>query len=115
MLSRLALLAVLAAALLVIPAQAANPPNDFPPPFRYCGHFKSTYRIHVYADNVRCRKAKAIQRELWNGRRRDKTIINGGAGAFGYILLDKYPGWKCGSGAGAGACRKGKRVAAYAN
>ena len=96
-------------------AWAANPPNDYGPPFRYCGHFKSDYVIHVYSKKLRCRKARAIQREFWNGRARNRTVVNGGSGYAGYVLLDKFPGWRCGSGSGGGACTKGKRIAAYAN
>ena len=107
--------AVIACALLPSPAPAADPPDDYPRPFRYCGHFKSDYTIHVYAKKVRCRKAKAIQREYWNGRRRDRKIVNGGTGASGYVVLDKYPRWVCTSGSGGGGCSKGKRTAAYAN
>lgn len=105
---------------------AAGP---YGPSYRYCGSFKATspllrtrltlssggYNIRVYATHMRCRKALRIQKEYWLGPRHRKVIVNGGAGATGYILLKRFPGWRCGSGAGGGACTKGRASAAYQN
>jgi hypothetical protein len=112
------LVAVLAGAALttgvLVAPSAAN--EAWGPGFNSCGSFNtSDYRINVSAKKVSCKRATAIQRELWLGPDSRKVIVNGGSGATGYIKLKRYPGWKCGSGAGAGACKKNKSVAAYDN
>lgn len=84
------------------------------PGYHTCNSFRASgYVINVSAKRIRCRTAVRIQREYWLGPRRRKTIVNGGSGASGYVLLHRFPGWRCGSGAGAGACRKGNAAAAY--
>ncbi len=113
-----AVLAVVAAVLVAFGAatsSAAIDPDAYGPSFRYCGSFKAEYRIGVFAKKITCAKAKRIQREYWLGPRSRKIIRNGGTGASGYVLLKRYPGWKCTSGSGGGQCAKRKSVAAYQN
>lgn len=85
------------------------------PGMKKCGTFKAEYVIHVYAKRVSCRKARKIQREYWLAPDSRKVRHNGGSGANGWVTLKRFPGWSCGSGAGAGMCSKGKRKAAYMN
>lgn len=92
-----------------------NNPNAFGPTYRFCGNFKAGYTISVYAHGITCATARRIQREYWLGPRSRKIIVNGGSGAFGYTKLKRYPGWRCGSGAGGGQCTRGSRAAAYQN
>ena len=90
--------------------------NPYGPGYKSCGSFRaSDLRIRVYATHLTCRSAVRIQKEYWLGKRRDRRVFNGGTGASGYILLKKYPGWRCTSGSGGGACQKRKSVAAYQN
>ena len=56
-----------------------------------------------------------IQKELWLGPQDMQESVNGGSGALGYILLKRFPGWKCTSGSGGGSCKKGRKVSAYEN
>jgi hypothetical protein len=84
-----------------------------------CGSFKSKqskpYRIYVYANkHLSCKKATRIMRAYW-GPSSGTISHNGGSGAFGWVTLKKYPGWKCYSGAGGGSCRHRKAVAGYQN
>lgn len=85
------------------------------PGYRSCGSFKAGFTINVSAKRVSCRIAMRIQQEYWRGPDRRKVIVDGGTGASGYVLLKRYPGWRCTSGAGAGACAKGAKRAAYDN
>lgn len=81
-----------------------------------CGSFDGgEYRISVYATEISCKKARRIQKEYWLGPKRRKVIVNGGSGAAGYILLKRFPGWRCTSGSGGGSCSKGDSVASYQN
>ena len=107
--------ALVACLLLATPALAAAgpPPNPYGHGVRYCGSFKSGYRIYVYASHTTCHTAMRIQKEYWRGKRRNKVIVNGGSGAMGYVLLKRYPGWKCTSGSGGGGCSKGRKSAYY--
>lgn len=97
------------------PVAGAPGRDAWGPDYRYCGSFLAGYRIHVYAKKTSCRSARRIQREYWLAPRSRKVIVNGGSGASGYVLLKRYPRWRCGSGAGAGSCNKGRSSAAYAN
>lgn len=111
-----ALLCMLALAFSSASHSQVGDPDAFGPSYKYCKEFRGGgYTISVYAKRISCKKARAIQRELWNGPRSRKIIRNGGSGASGYILLKRYPGWRCGSGAGGGSCNKGKASAAYQN
>ncbi len=104
---------LVALATVVSSASAAGP---YGPDYEYCGSFSAdSYKIEVYATDMRCRKAVRIQREYWLAPRHRKVFVNGGAGASGYVLLKRFPGWRCGSGAGGGQCTKGNASAAYQN
>jgi hypothetical protein len=94
----------------------APDPEAFGPTFKFCKSFHAgSLRIDVYAHLVTCRRARAIQKELWLGPDSRKRVFNGGSGAAGYVLLKRFPGWRCGSGSGGGSCNKGKASAAYQN
>lgn len=110
--STAAALALLTFACVASQAEAANP---YGPAFKSCGSFETKYHVRVYATHMPCRKALRIQKEYWRGPESRKTIVNGGTGCCGYILLKRFPGWKCTSGAGGGACTKGPKVAAYSD
>lgn len=106
---------VVASYLALAGVAAATPGYDWPGMTK-CGSFEASYRIYVYAnDDLRCRKARRIMRELWFGPERRKVRVNGGTGADGYVRLKRYPGWRCTSGAGGGACERGRKVAGYQN
>ena len=85
------------------------------PGYKKCGTFRAAYVIHVYAKHTRCKIARRVQREYWLAPRRRLVIHNGGAGAAGWVTLKRYPGWRCTSGSGGGACAKGRKQAAYQN
>jgi hypothetical protein len=85
------------------------------PGYRKCGTFHAQYRIHVYAKHLSCRRARRIQKEYWLAPDSRKVSHHGGYGAAGWITLKRFPGWKCTSGSGGGACAKGRRQAAYQN
>lgn len=123
---RIRLVTILALMTGLLFASAAGPPNgpvstgqafaDWPygPSHKRCGKFRARgYSIFVFKARTSCRKATRILREYWLGPKRRKVIVNGGSGAFGYVLLKRYRGWKCTSGSGGGGCRKGRREAAY--
>ena len=97
----------------------ANPAHSTPnydwPGMKKCGTFQAEYRIWVYAKRMSCRKARRIQKEYWLGPDSRKVIHNGGSGANGYVTLKRYPGWRCGSGAGGGSCTRMNRSASYQN
>jgi len=105
----------LAIALFALSASAtsASAAGPYGPGYKYCGSFEADYSIHVYATHMPCRKAVRIQKEYWLGPSRRKTVVNGGIGAAGYVLLKRFPGWRCGSGSGGGQCTKGNKAAAY--
>ena len=91
-------------------------PNAFGPTFRFCKWFHTgSLRIDVYAHLITCRRARSIQKEFSLGPDSRKRVFNGGSGAAGYVLLKRFPGWRCGSGLGGGSCNKGKASAAYQN
>jgi hypothetical protein len=86
-----------------------------PPGTRRCGTFRSSYRIHVYAKKISCKKARRIQKTYWRGPDSGRVVHNGGTGAYGWITLKKFPGYRCTSGAGGGVCKKGNKEAWYLN
>ena len=90
-------------------------PNPYGPGVKACGSFRASYRIYVYAENLSCKKARKIQKELWNGPPGRKVSHHGGSGVYGYITLKRFPGWRCHSGSGGGDCTKGKHSAFYQN
>jgi hypothetical protein len=69
--------------------------------------------LYIAARNTPCRTALRIEHELYTAPGNRLKIVNGGSGATGYILLKRYPGWKCTSGAGAGSCQRGSKFAGY--
>lgn len=89
-------------------SQAEGP---FGPGYRACGSFHAHYRIKVYSRHLRCRRAMRIQREYWLAPPSRTVEVNHGGRP--YVLLKRFPGWKCFSGAGGGTCNKGRKVAAY--
>jgi hypothetical protein len=98
-------------------AAASGPNGSFDwPGMKKCGSFRAQgYRIYVYANHhLSCRKAARVMRAFW-GPSRGVVAHNGGAGAFGWYTLKKYPGWKCNSGAGGGSCSHKHSVAGYQN
>jgi hypothetical protein len=106
--------------LLLVPASPAKPPPGWSePPSEYCGTFesngkyRSSYRILVGAEKVSCRLAIRIQKEYWNGKPSDSVEHGDGTSAGSWRTLRKFPGWKCTSGAGGGACKKGPAVEYY--
>lgn len=112
--------AALIAALLVGLAAASGSmavatPNYDWPGMRKCGTFEAGYKIWVYAKHITCRRARRIQKEYWLAPARRRVVHHGGTGAFGWVTLKRYPGWRCTSGAGGGNCQKGKRFASYQN
>jgi hypothetical protein len=102
---------ILVTAICSLPSASAA--GLYGPSYRYCGSFEATYHIRVYETHMSCRKALQIQKEYWLGPNSRKVIVHGGSGAFGYVLLKRFPGWRCGSGAGGGQCNKGRKSAAY--
>lgn len=114
------LLVVTAAAGLVLFALGGGPGHDrakaagyWGPGYRICQQLNigSAGPLYISASNVRCRKAFRIIREWWRGPDSRQTTVEDSTG--GHVLLDRYPGWVCSSGAGAGGCHKGRRHAAY--
>jgi hypothetical protein len=68
--------------------------------------------IYVSAKHLRCKKAGKVLREYFLAPESQKEVV--GPGAYnGYVRLKRFPGWRCTSGAGAGGCRKGRKMAAY--
>lgn len=108
------MIASVVVALALVATASAN--SYWGPGYKSCGSFKTDmYTIRVSAKKLTCRKARAIQKELWLGPDSRKVIVNGGSGASGYVKLKRYPGYRCTSGAGAGMCKKGRKAAAYDN
>jgi hypothetical protein len=84
------------------------------PGMKKCGSFPASYRIYVYANkHVGCRKARKVMKAWWLGK--PGTVVEHDGPTGGYVTLKRFPGWRCDSGAGGGACRKGRRVAGYQN
>jgi len=79
------------------------------PDSHYCPSFKlggAKYEVTVLKGNVRCQTARRVLRDFLRG----KGTMHGppGGPAFKqYWTLDG--GWKCGHGAGGGACIRGGR------
>lgn len=67
--------------------------------------------LDVEAKRVRCKKAKRIDKAFF---KRDGTVEHGGPANYQrYWTLSAFPGWRCGTGAGGGGCRKGKRYTSF--
>ena len=109
-----AVVVALVAGATALPAAHATPNYDWPG-MKKCGTFEAGYRIWVYAKHMRCRNARRVQREYWLAPADRRVVHNGGSGAFGWVTLKRYPGWRCSSGAGGGSCRHGEKIAGYQN
>lgn len=77
--------------------------------YRPCGQLHDGHpgKTWVGAKKTSCRKAHRILSYWLNGR--GVKWHRGGD----YYTLRRYPGWKCGSGAGAGTCVKGRKAVEY--
>lgn len=80
--------------------------------YKRCGSFHARYTIHVVARHVSCRTALRVQKEYWLAPESEKELV-GPDEYNGYVRLKRFPGWRCTSGAMAGACVKGRKEAAY--
>jgi hypothetical protein len=118
--SRATLLATLASVVALgatVPATADDP--YWGPGYTSCGRMTmhsreaGTVKLYIATRHATCNTAVKIQREYWTAPKSRLKIVNGGSGASGYVLLKRYPGWKCTSGAG--GCSRGKRTAAYSH
>jgi hypothetical protein len=83
-----------------------------PAGYKGCGSFKARYTIHVFVKHVSCRIALRVQKEYWLAPEDEKELV-GPDEYNGYVRLKRFPGWRCTSGAMAGACAKGRKEAAY--
>jgi hypothetical protein len=68
-------------------------------------------RITVLNAGASCKTATGVIRAFWSGR--GVTQHGGPSDAQSYWTLSAWPGWRCGQGAGAGSCSRGKATAAY--
>ncbi len=88
-------------------------------PTHRCGSFRHhiggtypvTYTITVFNGHVSCQTATGVIRAFWSGH--GVTHHGGPSDAQSYWTLKNWPGWRCGQGAGAGACTRGQRIAGY--
>jgi hypothetical protein len=78
---------------------------------RRCGwmHGKDRWKAKITATHMRCRKARHILRYWFE----DGPGVHYHPEGSEWWNLDRYPGWRCGFGAGAGYCSKGRRIAGY--
>jgi hypothetical protein len=78
---------------------------------RKCGwmHGKDEWKAKITATHIRCRKARRILRYWFE----EGSGVHYHPEGSEWWTLDRYPGWRCGFGAGAGACSKDRRIAAY--
>ena len=109
-----AALALLALWLAVPAGSSATSASDWGPGFKACGSFRAEYRIQVFAKDVSCAKARRIQKDYWLGPASGHVEVHRHHGPQ-TVLLKRFPGWRCFSGAGGGSCTKGRRVAAYSD
>jgi hypothetical protein len=113
-------LSVGALALCSVAAGDAAPPAAAPQwPTHRCGSFThrehgadaTTDRVAVLNRGVSCHTATGVIKAFWSGH---GVIQHGGpSDAHSYWTLVAWPGWRCGQGAGAGSCTRGKAIAAY--
>jgi hypothetical protein len=68
-------------------------------------------RITVLNRGVSCRTATGVIQAFWSGH--GVTQHGGPSDAQSYWTIVAWPGWRCGQGAGAGSCTRGKAIAAY--
>lgn len=78
---------------------------------RKCGwmYGKDDWKAKITATQMRCRKARRILRYWFE----EGPGVHYHPEDSEWWTLDRYPGWHCGFGAGAGACSKGDRIAGY--
>jgi hypothetical protein len=108
---------VVLALLAGLPAMSAGrvppDPDVYGPTFGFCNSFHAKgYRIDVYARNVSCHRARAVQKAFWRGSEKS-VIYHPMHGVDEYWTLERFPGWRCTTGAGGGSCSKGRAMAAY--
>jgi hypothetical protein len=100
---------------IVAPAGSwATSASDWGPGFKACGSFHAEYKINVFAKDVSCAKARRIQKDYWLGPPSGHVEVYRRHGPQ-IVLLKRFPGWRCFSGAGGGTCTKGRKVAAYSD
>ena len=106
---------ILLALWLATPAESsATSASDWGAGFKACGSFRAQYKIQVFAKDVSCAKARRIQKDYWLGPPDGHVEVHRHQGPQ-IVLLKRFPGWRCSSGAGGGTCTKGRRVAAYSD
>ena len=78
---------------------------------RKCGwmHGEDNWKAKISATQMRCRKARHILRYWFQ----DGPGVHYHPQDSEWWTLDRYPGWRCGFGAGGGACSSGDRIAGY--
>jgi hypothetical protein len=89
------------------------------PGMQKCAAFATDdYVIKAYASKetesqrpLTCARATKIMKAWWKGPKSEREYHPGGD----YWTLERFPGWRCGDGAGGGSCEKRKRVAGYQN
>jgi hypothetical protein len=110
---------LLVAASAAATATVAHADPYWGPGYESCGRHAfrspegSIVNLYIASKDTTCRKATQIEHELYTAPRSRLEIVNGGSGYRGYILLKRYPGWKCTSGAGAGSCQHRSEFAGY--
>ena len=103
-----------AIALLAVRAPSSTADGYWGTGYRVCKAVRDTdgEKIYVSAKHVSCRKARRIIAEYYLAPESEKELV-GPDSYNGYVKLKRFPGWKCTSGASAGGCRKGRKMAAY--
>ena len=99
-------LVVVAIAVASTAVASAGVVPGYPHSYR-CGTFKSggdRFRATVLKGHVRCQTARRVLRDFFNGKGKMHGPSSGPA-YLQYWTLDG--GWKCGHGAGGGACIRG--------
>lgn len=104
-------IALLGLATVIDGPPAASAAGPYGPSYRSCGSFQAEYHIRVYETHMSCHRAVRSQKEYWLAPPTRTVEVNHGGRP--YVLLKRFPGWKCFSGAGGGTCNKGRKVAAY--
>lgn len=96
--------AVVAFLLAFLPASATANSQQFCTAFNGMG---STVVVSKMTKNPTCAVAAGITRDFLT--RRGVTRHGGPSNAQTWYTLKRYPGWRCGTGAGGGGCRKASR------
>lgn len=81
--------------------------------YRRCGemHGADHWKARISATHMTCRRARHILRYWFN----EGPGVHYHPTHSEWWTLDRYPGWRCGFGAGGGGCSKGRRSAGYAS